>query len=189
MNDKLLLRNLQQNIAEGNQEAYRRLFVYYHPKLTRFVTSFTRNRELSEEIVSDVFIKLWLKRAELMAIENLNLYIYVAAKNITYNYLDKLNRQPSGHLDEVEVDLADPFSNPEEALVTSELNKKLKQSVNSLPPKCKLIFQLIKEDGLSYKETARLLDISVSTVDNQLVIALKKLAASLSFSVSKKIEK
>lgn len=178
------LKSLQQAIADGSQEAYRQLFVHYHTRLTRFVMGFTHSRELSEEIVSDTFINIWLKRQEINNIKNLHLYIYVAAKNITYNYLAKLNRQPSGNLDEVEVDLEDPFANPEEALITSELNKKLKQAINSLPPKCKLIFKLIKEEGFSYKDTARLLDISVSTVDNQLVIALKKISSALHYSVT-----
>lgn len=184
MDNNFPLKSLQQAIADGNQEAYRQLFVHYHARLTRFVMGFTRSRELSEEIVSDTFINIWLRRQEINNIKNLHLYIYVAAKNITYNYLAKLNRQPSGNLDEVEVDLEDPFANPEEAMITSELNKKLKQAINSLPPKCKLIFKLVKEDGFSYKDTARLLDISVSTVDNQLVIALKKISSALHYSVS-----
>jgi RNA polymerase sigma-70 factor (family 1) len=184
VNNNFPLKSIQQAIADGNQEAYRQLFVHYHYRLTRFVMSFTRSKELSEEIVSDTFINIWLRRQEINNIKNLHLYIYVAAKNITYNYLAKLNRQPSGNLDEVEVDLEDPFANPEEAMITSELNKKLKQAINSLPPKCKLIFKLIKEDGFSYKDTARLLDISVSTVDNQLVIALKKISSALHYKVS-----
>jgi RNA polymerase sigma-70 factor (family 1) len=181
------LKNWQYQIVAGNQDAYRQLFVHYHARLVRFVMTFTRNRELSEEIVSDVFINLWIKRAELGAIQNLNLYIYVAAKNIAYNYLAKLNRQPSGNLDNLEVEMADPFANPAEALITSELNNKIRQAVDSLPPKCKLIFRLIKEDGLTYKETAQLLEISVSTVDNQLVIALKKIAAALTYALPKKV--
>jgi RNA polymerase sigma-70 factor (ECF subfamily) len=62
------------------------------------------------------------------------------------------------------------------------MNLKLKSAINDLPPRCKLIFTLIKEDGLTYKQTATLLDISVSTVENQLSIALKKISSAIRYT-------
>ncbi|MNY30490.1 ECF RNA polymerase sigma-E factor [compost metagenome] len=69
--------------------------------------------------------------------------------------------------------------NPEQLLINGELKKKLEQATQSLPGKCQLVFKLIKEDGLSYKETASILNISVKTVDAHLVTAVKKLTTIL----------
>ena len=115
-------------------------------------------------------------------IKNLKLYLYVSAKNITFNYLKKLHRENLTDLDSVEIEPEDPFSDPAAALITREMNLKLKYAINDLPPRCKLIFTLIKEDGLTYKQTATLLDISVSTVENQLSIALKKISSAIRYT-------
>jgi RNA polymerase sigma-70 factor (ECF subfamily) len=185
MSKSLLL--FQQQIANGNQSAYKSLFLLYYKRLLRFANNFTHSREIAEEIVSDVFINLWKKRTSITVIDNLHLYLYVAVRNTALNYLQQLNRQRWENLDEVSVELSEPFADPETALVTSELSNRIKRAIQQLPSRCKLIFQLVKEDGLSYKETAQLLQISVNTVDNQLVIALQKIASVLQFSFSKKV--
>ena len=66
--------------------------------------------------------------------------------------------------------------NPESILITRELRSRIQDAIEQLPPRCKIIFKLIKEDGLSYKEVASIMEISVKTVDTQLYLALKKLA-------------
>jgi RNA polymerase sigma-70 factor (ECF subfamily) len=143
---------------------------------------FTKSKELTEEIVSDVFINIWRRRKNMEEIKNLKLYLYVSAKNITFNYLKKLHRENLTDLDSVEVEPEDPFADPGAALITREMNLKLKSAINDLPPRCKLVFTLIKEDGLTYKQAATLLDISVSTVENQLSIALKKIGSAIRYT-------
>ena len=174
---------LQKKIANNDQLAYRRLFILYYDGLFRFVIGFTKNKELAEEIVSDVFINIWRRRSTIENISNLKLYLYVSAKNITFNYLAKLHRESFTDIDTVEIELQAPFSDPGEAMITREMNSKLKTAIAQLPPRCKLIFKLIKEDGLTYKQTARLLHLSVSTVENQLTIAIKKIAGTIRYSL------
>jgi len=172
---------LGQKIANDDQLAYRQLFIHFYSNLLRFVMGFTKNKELAEEIVSDVFINVWRRRKNIEEIRNLKLYLYISAKNITFNYLKKLHRENLTDLDSVEIEPADPFADPGAAMITREMNSKLRSAINSLPPRCKLIFKLIKEDGLTYKETAQLLSISESTVENQLSIALKKIGGAIRF--------
>jgi len=169
-------------IANDDQLAYRQLFIQFHTKLSRFVMGFTKNKELTDEIVSDVFINIWRRRKNIEEIKNLKLYLYVSAKNITFNYLKKLHRENLADLDTVEIEPEDPFADPGAAMITREMNLKLKAAINDLPPRCKLIFTLIKEDGLTYKQTAQLLGISESTVDNQISIALKKISGSIRYT-------
>lgn len=180
--DQDALIKLSERIANDDQLAYRQLFIQFYTKLFRFVMGFTKNKELADEIVSDVFINLWRRRKNMEEIKNLKLYLYVSAKNITFNYLKKLHRENLTDLDMVEIEPEDPFADPGAAMITREMNLKLKSAINSLPPRCKLIFTLIKEDGLSYKQTAQLLSISESTVENQLSIALKKISMAIQYS-------
>jgi RNA polymerase sigma-70 factor (ECF subfamily) len=173
---------LSKRIANNDQLAYRQLFIRFYAKLIRFVFSITKNKELAEEIVSDVFINVWRRRSNLEEINNLKLYLYVSAKNITFNYLKKLHREKIEDLDAIEIEPEAPFADPGQAMITREMNLRLKSAINELPPRCKLIFILVKEDGLSYKDAAKLLNLSVSTIDNQLSIALKKIAEAIQYS-------
>ena len=174
--------DLAERIANDDQLAYRQLFMQFYNKLSRFVMGFTKSKELTEEIVSDVFINVWRRRKNIQEIMNLKLYLYVSAKNITFNYLKKLHRENLTDLDSVEIEPEDPFADPGAAMITREMNLKLKAAINDLPPRCKLIFTLIKDDGLTYKQTATLLGISESTVENQLSIALKKIGSSIRYT-------
>lgn len=180
--DKDALAQLGERIANDDQLAYRQLFIQFYTKLSRFVMGFTKNKELTDEIVSDVFINIWRRRKKMDEIKNLKLYLYVSAKNTTFNYLKKLHRENLTDLDMVEIELEDPFADPGAAMITREMNLKLKAAINDLPPRCKLIFTLVKEDGLSYKQTAELLSISESTVENQISIALKKISGAVRYT-------
>ncbi len=176
------LNQLGERIANDDQLAYRQLFIQFYAKLSRFVMGFTKNRELTDEIVSDVFIGIWRRRKNIEEIKNIKLYLYVSAKNITFNYLKKLHRENLTDLDMVEIEPEDPFADPGAAMITREMNQKLKAAINDLPPRCKLVFTLVKEDGLTYKQTAQLLNISESTVENQISIALKKISGAIRYT-------
>ncbi len=174
--------HLCKKIANHDQLAYRQLFILFYNKLFRFVTGFTKNKELTEEIVSDVFINIWRRRTSIEEINNLKLYLYISAKNIAFNYLKKLHREKLEDLDTVEIEPQAPFADPAEVMITREMNNRLRTAINELPPRCKLIFILVKEDGLSYKQAAQLLNLSISTIENQLAIALKKIAGAIKYS-------
>lgn len=182
MKEREIIQRLQKKIAENDQTAYRQLFIRFYNRLYRFVKGFTKNKELAEEIVSDVFINIWKRRNAIEEIANLKLYLFVSARNITFNYLKRLHKESFTNLDEVEVEPEDPFADPGEALITREMNLKLRAAIEALPPRCKLIFMLVKENGLTYKQTAQLLNISESTVDNQLSIALKRIGGAVRYN-------
>ncbi|HEX3934508.1 MAG TPA: sigma-70 family RNA polymerase sigma factor, partial [Puia sp.] len=74
---------------------------------------------------------------------------------------------------------------PEQLLITADMMTLLRKAIDHLPPKCKVIFKLVKEDGLKYREVAEILGISVKTVENQLAIALHKLGSAVDFDIKK----
>ena len=168
-----------------DEAAYKSLFIAFHKPLHQFAYSFVRSRELAEEIVSDVFLKIWLNRSEMESIGNLKVYLYVSIKNTSLKYLLKQHRQVAISIDELDVELESLARSPEELMLTAEMMNKIQETINALPPRCKIIFKLIKEDGLRYKEVAEILNISVKTIDNQLAIALRKISKAVSIDLDR----
>ncbi|MEN9570123.1 MAG: hypothetical protein RL172_1354 [Bacteroidota bacterium] len=180
------IKQLQQKISQlGDQHAYAQLYIAYMPYLLKFASSIIKNRELAEEIVSDVFIKIWINRADIGKIENLKLYLYVSTKNTALNYLSRHFRKEVISLEEMSLNTFMSPYNPEELLITTEAVKKINHEIQKLPPRCKLIFKLVKEDRLRYAEIARLLNISIKTIDNQMATALKKISSAIHFDLKK----
>jgi len=172
---------LQRRIAVYDDEvAYRELFDTFYRKLVRFAVIIIKSEENAKEMVSDVFIRIWNKRKTIHEINNLRLYLYVSVKN---SCISHLSRSKSAYkfidLNDVDVEIPDGQASPEQQYISHEAVQAIEKAIDELPPRCKLIFCLVKDDKLKYKEIAELLHISVKTIDSQLAIALKKISAQL----------
>lgn len=177
---------LQQKIALFNdQQAYNELFLRFYPSLQQFAFSYVKSKQLSEEIVSDVFIKIWQKRETLHNIGNLKLYLFTSTRNTAINYLKKQKGAPLELAEDYWVELNSVYFDPEKLMITAEMMDRIQKAIQSLPPKCKLIFKLVKEEELKYKEVAALLDLSIKTVENQMTLALKKISAEIGFNIKR----
>jgi RNA polymerase sigma-70 factor (ECF subfamily) len=174
------VRLLQLNVAHHRDEhAYKKLFLFYHPTLYRFAYSICKNNEAAEEIVSDVMVKIWTMKDDLAAITNLRVYLFKAIRNTAINYLSRNQKYTSIQIDSIATGLDCNLYQPEEAALKKELAQKVLAAVQSLPPKCQMVYKLVREDGFSYREVAAILDISEKTVDRHLNIALHKLVESM----------
>jgi RNA polymerase sigma-70 factor (family 1) len=182
------IKYLQSRIARfDDQEAYKELFTSLYSALLLFAKSMVKSKESAEELVSDVFIRIWEKRRDLEKIANLKVYLYVSIRNAALNYLSSQKRNPTNPLDEFHAEFTSIYFDPEQLLITADMLALIKKAIDQLPPKCKIIFKLVKEDGLKYKEVAEILNLSVKTVENQVAIALQKLGNTVSFDVNKTI--
>ena len=169
-----------QQIAAGDEAAFRQVYLSFYKRLYQFARAIVKTREPAEEIVEDVFIRIWQQREQLPSIRNLRVYLYTATKNTALNYLSKKARESiTEPFDHIQIELNGSAVNPEQILITAEMYKKIQKAVESLPPRCKMIFKLVREDGLRYKEIAEILNISVNTIDAQMAIAVKRIAAAL----------
>ncbi len=179
---------LQQQIALfNNQQAYNELFLHFYPSLQQFAFSFLKSKQLSEEAVSDVFIKIWKRRRTLHTIINLKLYLFTSTRNTCLNYLKKQKSWQSLPADDYWVELNSVFFDPEQLMITAEMLHKIHEAVQSLPARCRLIFKLVKEEELKYREVAELLNLSVKTVENQMTLALKKIGSAIGFNIHRAI--
>ena len=176
LKNELNIQNLLYRISSyGDEQAFQQLFEFYAGGLSRFTFSILKNKELSEEAVSDVFFKIWIHRARISDIQNFKAYLYTTSRNISLNYLDKEKRKKAISLDDISVSLPIDEICPESEMISAELKEAIGRAIEHLPERCKLIYSLAKIEQLKYKEIAQILDISVKTIDHQLSIAIQKI--------------
>lgn len=164
-------------IQSDDYAAFKELYLTMYVSLIRFAKIYTADTYMAEDVLSDVFLKLWDQRRQIDNIRNLKVYLYTAVKNTSINYRNRQSRIVTEFENLPEQTAAD--SDPEAAMISSETKKAIHIAVQRLPPRCKLIFQLAKEEGLRYKEIATILGVSIKTIDNQMAIAIQKLGEAL----------
>lgn len=172
---------------EENKEAFHELFRRYYAISFEFALLFVKDHSLAEDVVSETFLKLYLNRIELGKIKQFESYLFVSIKNHSLNYLKKNQRWFNfGFLERPESLSLTDDRNPEKEYIEEELREAISQCVSQLPPKRRMIFQLIKDEGLKYKEVAELLGISVNTVENHLDLAVKSLKKTVEKYINEK---
>lgn len=159
----------------SDQEAFKKLFHTFYGKLLGLARYYVHSNELAEEVVSDVFVKVWDKRKKLAGVKKMESYLYILVKNHALNQI----RSSAGHqfmtIDKVDLEIRVAARNPEEQLLSKEMMSVFEGSVSSLPAKCNLVYRMVKDDGMSYKETSKLLNISVKMVEKHIGTALRRI--------------
>lgn len=171
-----LLRRIQ---YEGDQSAFREFYLSHAPQLLNFAFVYIKSKFIAEEVVNDVFMNLWRSRQRIHEIANLRVYLYVGVRNGISSYFSRNKDWQHVDIDTVSEVSLEFTTDPEQQLITAELRKRIENAVAGLPPKCRVIFKMIKEDGLKYREVAEILHLSVKTVENQLTIAIRKISAEI----------
>lgn len=176
------INQLLESVSSRNCErSYKELYIAMYDQLYKFAFAVLKSSQDAEEVVSDLFINLWIKRENFKLLERPKLYLFVGVKNIALNKLKANKRNKLPDLDQWSANLDSVFFNPEELAISAELTRKIMTAINLLPPKCKIIFKLVKEDGLKYAEVAQLLEVSIKTVESQMAISLRRVRACLEF--------
>lgn len=176
------IRDLQIQVAIKRDEiSYKELFMFFYKPLFQFANCMINAPEIAEEIVSDVMMKIWEMKEDLANIKSLKLYLYKATKNRSLNYLTRGNKYSkiSLNTDDFAIEMNSDFPDPENILINKELQEGITSAIQSLPPKCQVVYKLIRVDGMCYKEVAEVMGISVKTVDRHLNNALHKLVYSM----------
>lgn len=179
INDELIRLHFRSVCTAGDMPAYDELYRLLYSRLVHFSAAIVGSFHLAEEIVSDVFIMIWQKREELRVVENPVVYIYISTRNRSLNSLQQQRRHRHESLEQLDTDALAMSPDPEHNMISAEIAQKIEAAIRSLPDRCQLIFRLVKQDGLKYKEVAALLEISPKTVDAQLAIAVKKVAEAI----------
>ena len=173
---------IKQRLADNDQSALKILYEEFEDKLFHFAFAIIKSHEMAEEIVGDVFIRVWDKRSRISKVENLVWYLYITTRNISYNYHRKYNIRKHVNLDKIALPYYQVDATPEDLAIAGETLQQINTAINELPPKCRLIFKLVKEDGLKYKQVAELLKLTEKTIENQMGIAFKKIHGAINSS-------
>lgn len=165
-------------LSLGDKSAFNLVYEQFSGQVYRLAFRFLKSKELSEEIVQETFIKLWLNRAKLDEHGNIWLYLYVIAKRLSFNSLRKINHSAE-LFEELLINIKDAHNHTEEEILAADLERFTEKVLNNLPKQQQLVFKLSRIEGLSHKEIAEKLHISPNTVKNHMVEALKTIRASL----------
>ena len=174
-------------IKTGNEAAFTILFERYRSKLYYYLLRHTKSAEISEEIVVDIFMKLWKGRELADQIGEAAAFFHKVAYYKALDFLRTTARRKQ--LKQVYIDRAmmEEEKKPDELMIDEETKLLLLKAVNQLPPQRKMIYQLSREEGLSHEQIAQILGLSKSTVNNTIVSATLSISEYLKKQVIGKV--
>jgi len=170
----------------GDEKGFRQIFETYYPRLLRFAGEYTGDRHEAENILQNVFLKLWEKRASLPTDINLSAYLLTMVKNHCMDFLKHQQVVHRYHVSlKAELQLEMEFNYYSISkfdlgqMDIETLEQLVEKSISELPKQCRKVFVLSRYEGLKYREIAKRLGISVKTVETHISIALKTLRITL----------
>jgi RNA polymerase sigma-70 factor, ECF subfamily len=163
-------------IRSGDRAAFARLFEAFYGPLCGFACSMVRSPQTAEDLVHDLFLNLWNRRADWDPEGPVNAYLFKATRNRALNHLKR--RETVGTADLPIEDQIDPAT-PETVLQHADFASALNLAVSRLPEGQRTVFTLSRDGGLKYREIAEIMGISLNTVETQMGRALRTLRESL----------
>ncbi|NCD69583.1 RNA polymerase sigma-70 factor [Mucilaginibacter sp. R11] len=165
-------------MKQGNEQAFEKVFKQYFKGLHAYAYTFMKDDDQAEEIVQNVFCRIWEKRSQLKTDGSLKGYLYRAVHNESLNYLkhQKTRDAFQVHYNQSGEALAGHAS---EKVLTAELGQHIQKALDELPQQCRTIFQMSRFEHLKYQQIADQLNLSIKTVENQMGKALKILRVKL----------
>jgi RNA polymerase sigma-70 factor (ECF subfamily) len=169
-------------LKKGDTKAYTHLVNHYHHKLCVYAYSLTKDHNLSEDIVQNVFMSIWNKKSNLREDLVLKSYLY---KSVYNEFVDQYRKQkPVLSLEKKHIDVLSEIIEEEDGNSMEKLIKLVKKEIENLPPKCKQTFLLSKQDGLTNIEIAEYLDVSLKSVEAHITKAFSILRKTVGDKVN-----
>jgi RNA polymerase sigma-70 factor (family 1) len=176
--NNLLEKDIVQRLKSGEVQAFDEIYNLYSKRIYRFAYSFLKTKVNAEEIVQEVFLRVWEKRAKINKYYSFKAFLFTVSHNIIIdNFRENLKEQK--YVEFLKENAVVFHSDTEMSMEYSELNKMYWDAIDLLPERRRLIFKLHRIEGLSYSEISQKLNISNKTVENQMSSALKFLKEKL----------
>lgn len=167
-----------ERIQQGDRTAFKALFRTYSKPLCAFAEQYTKSPEIAEELVQDLFFKIWRDRADWSPTVSVKSYLYGAARNLALDYL-KHERVVDAWKQESFSDGRSTLRSPDEHFHREQLRQAVQEAIEDLPERRRQVFTLSRRHSLTYKEIATVLDISVKTVETHMRRAFRFLRERL----------
>lgn len=173
--EKVLIKEIQQ----GNAKAFKALMREYFRELADFARYYTPSSHMAKDIVQDVFANIWEKRNSWNPTRSLRMYLYQAVKNEALK-MARDKKTERKYLEAFSREKGDRVVTPKESDESEEFRQAVHHAIQGLPDRARMVYKLHRRDGLTYKEIAKVMDISHKTVESQMSRALRILRARLS---------
>lgn len=171
--------DLATKIKKGDVLAFDEIYRRYSKRLYLFVFGIIKSKKDAEDVVQEVFVKIWENRSKIKQYLSFQSYLFTIAHNTTISLL-RNKMKDDKFIENIKLlQYSEKGDSVQAEIEFNELNKKLQTSLNSLPERQRQVYLLSREEGLSYKQIAEKLEISINTVENQMVKALKFLRERL----------
>lgn len=163
---------LKSKVAKGDEKAFRQLYDHFWGKIYSVAFTLTKSVELSEEIVQDVFLKIWLKKEQLPPIAKFDAYLFIVARNHIYNELRK-KTYDQHFVEHLEQYFLESAVSPEQEMLLKETNQLINKALEQLPTRQREVYQLSRNEGFDNSTIAQKLGISKLTVKSHMTKALQ----------------
>ncbi len=168
----------QQNIKTINRAEFEVLFRTLYSNLCAYANKYINDVDASEDVVQEVFFKLWNKRESIEITSSIQSYLYRAVRNSSLNLIKHINiREEYKEYNKREIYYNK--TNYDDEIFATELEHKIRETIEQIPPERRKIFIMSRYDGLKYREIAEKLNISIKTVENQMGKAIKYMRKNL----------
>jgi RNA polymerase sigma-70 factor (ECF subfamily) len=165
-------------LTKRDEAVFEQVFKEHYKNLFAYAFNMLKDEDEAEEMVQQVFFKLWERAEHLTFSGSIAAYLYRAVHNESLNFL-KHQKVKSVHHLHVAYSMKNKSEQPHSKMISKELEKKFRQALNELPEQCRTVFQMSRFEDLKYREIADKLDISIKTVENHMGKALKLLRTKL----------
>lgn len=169
--------------SSGNEKAFSYLFHQHKNKLFGYLFRLTNSQEITEDIIQDIFLKLWKDKSELINIVQFDAYLFRMAKNLAINSFKNIARQTLLYAEYFDTLSIEDYST-DNLLQFDETQKILNQIIETLPPQQKLVFKLSREQHLKHDEIAQMLNLSPNTVKNHIIQAINTIKQKLKYQAA-----
>lgn len=153
----------------GEEKAFNELYKSYREQIYKRVFGFVKSHEIAEEILQDVFVKVWINRSTLDPNKSFSAFIHTIAKNTVYDYLRKVVSDENKVSEFVKNLNLSEKPEVESRIAHQEIQYHLNNILGKMPKRCREVYVLCKVEGRSHEEVSKILNISKSTINNQII--------------------
>ncbi|MCD0488101.1 RNA polymerase sigma-70 factor [Pedobacter sp. MC2016-14] len=164
--------NLLTRIAQKDENAFKIVYEDYHLKIYTYALKYLKSDIEAQEVMQEVFLKLWLRDSNALSINNLEHYLRMLTRNRSLDVLRRKVLENNADLNKA-INWKEEHNDTEESILLNDTQKVLDQAINLLPPQQKLVYKLCRDEGLSYDQVAAQLNLSPATVHTHMKLALK----------------
>ena len=167
-------------LREGDYGSYETLFQRYYVKFVNFVDCLIKDRDAAKDIVQEAFMKVYANREDLQEDLSIENYLYVIVKRLTLNFIRDHKKRVAPFVQEERQTMIPAWGGVEDIVIANESRARIQEAVSQMPAQRRKVWILSREQGLSNKEIAERLGLSVRTVDRHISLALQQIRGNLS---------